>query len=334
MIEHVWDRSTKTKLGCIRKALLLCFFTIFFTFSSHAFETSPYLRENIARALHGKAQTCPKLNPSKSEYIFLFEGAWGFCPLKSFVFFPHGYDGIWLKDKEDLAAYLMWKEQKQSFDHEEFVENLQLIESRLFFESNWRNCALLRAMSDRIYRDADLDKNLSNYLLQNKKQYLYYSHHGAKEAAACAESLVKQAKAAHLESPRMRAIGYSLGGFTALKFSKKLHRKKIPLHSVLTIDPVPGSFRVATGFLWFKDNKVFDVRHLKTSWTNIYEKSDTRSPFNFKLFGIRGSKVIGAQNTLLDKNDFFDTEAHPSRGHVKIFQSIRFQQVLSLFMTQ
>jgi hypothetical protein len=247
------------------------------------------LAERIDRTDSHSSLNCPPLDPSHPTQVFLFEGAEGYCPRFALARILGGVPTeFWKTDTSDAP-----KEIQSAKDR---IDSL--------VKRDTGNCNLIRSVESEV-------ESLGSERL-SRVQFHYYAKGENRAAIACARHLSDEARDLGV-SIGFRGIGYSMGGYTVLEFSKGLRNGNVPIEKILTIDPVGRHLKWVNGVLFSRDTKSFKVPSNVASWRNFFQKLDTHSLKSGKTvhFGARGSRVFGAdQNTQVDPSRLNDLYQH------------------------
>jgi hypothetical protein len=142
---------------------------------------------------------------------------------------------------------------------------------------------------------------------KNKKNFVnYYANRHAQEAADCVVKLKAEAQKTN-KNFKVKAVGYSMGGGAAIRFSQKLEKKFIDVDALFTIDPVARSYHSIPSLFGEGNSRNFFRRpaNLK-NWINHYQITDKKS----MLVGIRGYSGVNADRTYVFQENDFPKWAH------------------------
>lgn len=252
------------------------------------------LRANLERASQNQAAACPAGNTTAKEFLFVFDGANGYCPVHFEVWKPAPVqEGTWYNNLTALDS-----------DHP-LNELRHWMTAEYNRERRKHNCALIESLLDRQRMREDLSE---------KRQMLYYSKEDDDQALQCAQSIIESRAASGSEIPTFRVIGFSMGGTAAIEFAKGLKAMGHPVETGLTIDPVGRGTSSLKSVFNKKANLDLDVTGLYTrKWMSVYQRLDRKS---LKIVGLQGEIIEGARNA--DLSDLLP-EDRDVRNHAHVF---------------
>ncbi|MBS1959623.1 MAG: hypothetical protein JST80_09150 [Bdellovibrionales bacterium] len=242
---------------------------------------------------------CPATAPKDGKVLVVFDGMKGFCPRIASATLPLWNEQNRLVDYaykelkgEARTDFFRWVDSQQNFFHE---------------------CYLLTPTVEAI----QASKNLP--------PMLYYSLHGANEAAKCLKSLQEKTEAQGKKFS-ISFLGYSLGGSATLLTARAMHDNGAEIDTVVTVDPVGRNLYAAKAVLGNGDTTFFKRPSFVKYWINFYQHDDHTALTKGIVvpIGIRGSSVIGADVDLrlYPNHEKFDTE------HAMILYTDEVTQVL------
>lgn len=296
----------------LHKLHLISLFSLFFaTVSSAQLKPSPDSKWNqkvIERFQHltlYRTPVCEVTSDAKS-YLFLFDGLNGYCPLSAAF-----YSNLTPKTKSPSEHY------KNIEDVSKDLGNYAwLFEQELKLETGVSAKALhpkLEVVYERNCRLViDLIQHYSAEIEAAQIQIFYYSKDDEYIAASCAKKIHQQTQA------RIRTLGYSLGGHSAIRFARTLetHLPNIAVDGFL-IDPVAKGLESIKGAITHEHSRALDVSKRRGKWIDIYQRQDTECPVE-GLYGIHGTEVPGATCYEIKAEDFKAESSSSARGHVNI----------------
>lgn len=173
-------------------------------------------------------------------------------------------------------------------------------------EINRKNCLLA----------SGLQAHFKSLKKEIPKNVLYYSWTHVNRANECAESLKKLALESGNEV-QISVMGFSFGGFSAIRFTRKLIEEGITPKRLFTVDPVAYNLRVLKS-LFGNTNPVYEKSFHGVEWDNIYQNQDRIS---LKITGIDGMSIPNASHNekiIISEEVFKEKFDGKIGGHIHI----------------
>ncbi|MCM0606460.1 MAG: hypothetical protein KA715_10250 [Xanthomonadaceae bacterium] len=271
------------------------------------------LATTFKRAAQGEPQECPVDDHATQEFLVIFEGAGGYCPLHFQVYqsanLPEG----------NLYNHLT----SLSSDHPSYNLRQWMVE-QYNSEHERQNCNLIESL---------LDKQRIGSDLYGVKKILYYSKDDDALAFDCTKKIIESRAAAGVKAPVIRAMGYSMGGEAAMSYATRLKDYGHTVRAGLTIDPVGRGMRWMNSVLDKSSGSGFDAEELShDKWLNVYQRLDTKS---LKVSGIQGEWVEGAINRdLSESRTFTENKSNRKYGHIMILETEELRDTMNTWLYQ
>lgn len=273
------------------------------------------MEKSLEAAEKGEPPICPSSIQATDRYLFAFEGANGFCPVRALESFPS-------PERLDLPLDEFFEEIRYAYERyagrsgkptTEVLEKYRAARD-VFFERRQnekseylrkgRNCNLFRFMEYHLplrnYLPSIVpqDQSMWNYreVSDNGHQkILYYAWDQVADAHACARSLVGMSERAKRRI-EVSIVGYSFGGTAAAEFYENLPDSEyLSVGNILTIDPVPRAPLVVGSISGAPPTVSVSIRRPYRSWRNFFQRSDRKSLF---ITGIHGSILQPSVGTI------------------------------------
>ncbi len=160
---------------------------------------------------------CPEVLDNQTNFVFIFEGANGYCPMNAAIFLRTS-----ALENSLNPIFVSWQSSLPS--NQKLLNKIKQISDS---ENDKKSYSLLTGLLSR-------GKEISDQSVSGESKLIYYSHVHWKEAISCAQSLEKQAKKIN-RTITFSAIGHSMGGHAVVKWAQELEKNQIMLDHVLTI---------------------------------------------------------------------------------------------------